>query len=330
MNYPKILINAEKIRENTEYTVGVCRARGIEVIGVTKACLGDPVVANAMLDGGAAGLGDSRLANIARLRNAGIDSPIMLLRLPMLSEAARTVEMTDTSLDSDVNIIESLGKAAQRIARDHKIILMVDMGDGREGLEPGALVETSKRVAELKGIELVGIGMNVACLAGSKPTTDQMRRLAEMAVVCARATGTNMPVVSAGNSSAWDLVANGSAPAGVNQVRFGELILLGRETAGGKLVPGMASDAFVIEAEIIESIPERGSHHIAAIGRQDIDAASLKPVDDAWQVVKASSDHLVLKKNGRPSTAGAAVSFIPGYESLLRAMTSPFVAKEYV
>jgi ornithine racemase len=330
MTYPRILIDLEKIKANTQHAVSICGAHAIEVVGVTKACLGDPDVARAMLAGGAAAIGDSRRANLTRLREAGITATLMMLRLPMMSEIAQIVDLADISLNSDLPVMDALGREASRAGKNHRVILMVDMGDGREGVLPEAVVETVAVAMRAPGLKIDGLGANVACLAGQKPSPGQMERLVDLAGETAKAAGLPTPTVSGGNSSAWALIESGRMPPGVNQVRLGEAILLGRETAEGNLIEGMFHDAFIVEAEIIESIPGRGRHYIAAIGRQDIDAASLVPADESWRVIKASSDHLVLTKSGQPVRTGETVSFRPGYESLLRAMTSPYVAKQYV
>lgn len=327
--YPKIIINLDKIKQNTKHAVSVCAKSGIEVVGVTKACLGDPIVAEAMLEGGVNIIGDSRLPNLRRLKDAGVKTPLMMLRLPMLSEAKDITEVADFSLNSDLMVMEALGRAAADRGRRHGVVIMVDMGDDREGLRPEDVAKTVSLSARFTGINVMGLGANVTCLAGFMPTPDQMSRLSRLARETSRPTGVKLSIISGGNSSAWDLAAAGTIPGGVNQLRFGEALLLGRETAQGRIIEGMHQDAFKITTEIIECIPERDSHHIAALGKQDIDVSALDPVDGSWRIIKASSDHLVLKREGPPARPGSLVSFIPGYESLLRAMTSPYVTKTY-
>ncbi len=51
----------------------------------------------------------------------------------MISEADKVVEYTDTSLNSELETIKALSKEALRKGRSHNIILMVDLGDLREG-----------------------------------------------------------------------------------------------------------------------------------------------------------------------------------------------------
>ncbi|MGD8932354.1 MAG: alanine racemase, partial [Chromatiales bacterium] len=82
MTTPYLTIDLAKIEHNARTVVELCRDRGIAVTGVTKLTCGHPEVARAMLRGGVTGLADSRLENIRRMRDAGIQSTFMLLRLP--------------------------------------------------------------------------------------------------------------------------------------------------------------------------------------------------------------------------------------------------------
>jgi ornithine racemase len=330
MKYPRITADLSKIEHNARVAVGAGAVHGVKIIGVTKACLGSPEVARAMLAGGVAGLGDSRLENLNRLRAAGIAAPLTMLRLPMLSETDETVRAADTSLNSDLTTIQALGQAAEAAGKRHRVILMVDTGDRREGVDLDSVGALAQAAGRISGIELAGVGTNVACLAGCSPTAENLALLITAARTAGQATGRTLPVISGGNSSAWDLLVGGKLPDEVTELRLGEAILLARETTGDRAIAGMAADAFTIEAEIIESLPARNGHHIAALGLQDVAMDDLTPVDESWAVIKGSSDHLVLTKTGEPAAAGDIVAFRPGYSSLLRSMTSPFVTKEYV
>ena len=132
----KIVVDCERIRQNTAAVVKMCAPQNIAVVGVTKACCGHPEVARAILAGGAGLLADSRLKNIRRLRAAGIRSEIMLLRLPALSQVDEVVKLTQISLNSQVETVRALSRAAQAQDINHRVILMVETGDRREGLMP--------------------------------------------------------------------------------------------------------------------------------------------------------------------------------------------------
>jgi len=123
MSNPRLRIDLEKITHNARRALEIGRAHGVEVMGVTKGAAGIPTVAKAMLAGGIESLADSRLDNIARLRADRIQAPITLLRSPGPSDVARTVELADASLNSDVVIIhtdricQALSNEAQRGSR---------------------------------------------------------------------------------------------------------------------------------------------------------------------------------------------------------------------
>jgi len=57
----------------------------------------------------------------------------------------------------------------------------------------------------------------------------------------------------------------------------------------------------------------------------------LIPENDRIEIMGASSDHLIVDFTRDSSVkVGDVISFIPGYSSLLRAMTSPYVEKVYL
>ncbi len=102
MSGPEILVDIQKVRENTRTLVGFCSSKGISVTGVTKVTCGMPLVGQAMLDGGVVSIGESRIENIERLRSSGINAPIMMLRIPPLSRVDEIVTTVDISLNSEL------------------------------------------------------------------------------------------------------------------------------------------------------------------------------------------------------------------------------------
>ena len=134
MSSPRIEVDLSKIRHNTQKGAGHLNLSSIGVTGVTKAVCWHPAIAQAMLGGGAEGLAYSRLSNVKRLRKAGMTCPITLIRTPMFSQADQIVKFCETSYNTEIVVIAALATAA--ICRDtvHGIILMVEMGDQREGI----------------------------------------------------------------------------------------------------------------------------------------------------------------------------------------------------
>jgi predicted amino acid racemase len=151
------------------------------VTAVTKVTCGMPQVARALTASGISQLGESRLENVHRLRAGGISAPVMLLRIPPLSAAEEIVRTVDVSLNSELPVISRLSEVAQSLGTVHDIILMVDLGDLREGIWPEDLMSTVARVRELEGVRIAGIGTNLTCYGGVIPTEKNLGRLVDYA-----------------------------------------------------------------------------------------------------------------------------------------------------
>lgn len=354
MGRPTLGIDLVRIESNARSVVATCAAHGISVTGVTKATCGSPEVAGAMLRGGVGSLGDSRMENLLRLRAGGIDAPIMMLRVPPLSRVQEVVSAADLSLNSELAVLEGLSGAAQRRGRRHPVIVMVDLGDLREGVWPSDVLPFVREVLRFEGIALVGLGANLTCYGGVVPTERNMRGLVECVEAVEDRFGIRLPWISGGNSSALPLVASGKMPARINHLRIGEAILLGRETLHRRPWPGTSQDAFRLWAEVVEcrekpsvplgertqdafghrpEFPERGAGRRALVnlGQQDVDVEGLDPVDARIRVIGASSDYVVLdvSEAARPIEVGDRLGFSLGYGALLAAMDSEYVDKCY-
>lgn len=352
MNAPRLEIDLDKIFHNASTLVTRLEAHGIAVTAITKACCGAPNVAQALLRAGATSLGDSRIENLERMRQSGIRAPMTLIRSPMMSQVDRVVASADISLNTEMEIVSALSRAAGRAGKVHGVVLMVELGDLREGIllrDIEAAVETVRR---FPNIEFAGLGTNLACRSGVSPDNRNMAELSALAGRIERRTGSPLSVVSGGNSSNLEWVFNGGEIARVNNLRLGESILLGREPLHRQPIDGLHTDAINFIAEVIESkikpsrswgtmaqaafddSPVAGGRgeicqSILAVGRQDIDPRGLQ-APSGIDILGASSDHLVLDTGGHLLAIGSEVSFEPDYSALLRAMTSSYVTKTFV
>ncbi len=334
--YPLLTIDLSKIEHNAKVLVERCQAKGIEIIGVTKGCLGALPVAKAMLSGGVSGLADSRLASLSSLAKAKI-SPLLMLRQPMVAEVEEVVKIVDVSLISELDAAILLSKAASSIKKEHSIILMIEAGDLREGILPQDLPNLIEKILTLPYLKFVGIGTNVACLEGTPPSAKNLELLLELSERIENKFAISVAVISGGNSSALKLLEFGQIPEGINQFRIGEGILLGQDTVNYQPIEGLYQDAFVLSAEVIEVREKRidsgywRKQAVLALGRQDIADGKLKPLAFGVEILKTSSDHLVVNLNNcsEPIKVGNILSFIPSYFALLAAMTSPFVHKNF-
>lgn len=343
----RIEIDLDKISDNARVLVERLGRSGVAVTGVTKAALGLPELARVLIDAGVATLGDSRIENIERMRAAGIVARLLLLRSPMLSQAGRVVRSADVSCNTEPAVLAALSREARAAGVDHGVILMVELGDLREGIQAQDLHEIVDSTLTLPRISLTGIGTNLACRSGIVPDQRNMQELSELADRVEASFGITLDVVSGGNSANLEWLATTTDTGRVNDLRLGESILLGREPLLRRPIPGLHQDAVTVSAEVIESkrkptlpwgtsaqaafgTPEspvdRGEiwQTIVAIGRQDTDPYGLEPPRGAT-ILSASSDHLVVETSRR-MRPGQAMNFRPDYSALVRTMTSPFVS----
>ncbi|MFZ5966857.1 MAG: alanine/ornithine racemase family PLP-dependent enzyme [Bacillota bacterium] len=351
MQTPHITIDVKKIEHNARTITTLCKKHGISVAGVTKGTLGMPEVARAMIRGGVTWIGESRLDNIAGLRESNINVPFLLMRSPHKSEIERVITLADISLNTEYEIIEAISQASLEKGMVHKIIIMVDLGDLREGIWPDELLPLVKEVMKMKGVRIVGLGTNLTDLNGTIPTYENNQQLVELAEEVEEKCNIKLQYLSAGNSSSLKLLASGKIPDRINHFRIGEGILLGRETIHREIWPDTYQDAFVLSAEIIEkkykpSVPigeigqdafgniptveDKGMmvRGILNIGRQDMNVDGVTPQNTDLEILGATSDHLIIDATRTSNLRiGDIVSFDLNYASLLAAMTSPFVKK---
>lgn len=349
---PRLEIDLEKIHRNTRRLVELLGSKGITVTGVTKVALGSPDIAKAMLKGGVDSIGDSRIENIQKMREAGVRAKFILLRSPQISKASLVVAHADVSLNTELKVIEELSKAAGEQGKIHQIVLMVELGDLREGILPKDMKETVRRCIGLPGIELSGIGTNLACLGGVKPDRRKMGELSDLGASLEENFKIEFKTFSGGNSANFDWFFGSDDIGRINNLRLGESIFLGCETLNRTPIEGLATDAISLVSEVIESkikpsVPsgeicqsafgekprfkDRGpiKHAILAIGRQDALVSGLTPLEDGLEIFGASSDHVVVVSDTRRLQIGEEVSFHLNYGALLAAMTSPYVEKVY-
>ena len=253
MSAPRLEIDLDKIYHNARTLVERLAVRGISVTGVTKASLGCPAIASAMLRAGVRGLGDSRIENIQAMRDAQVVAPMTLLRSPMLSQVERVMKQADISFNTELDVISQLSSAAQKLNRTHGVVLMVELGDLREGIMPEDLERTVRETIRFPNILLKGIGTNLACRCGVSPDANNMAELSALANSIDVTFGPMLSIVSGGNSANLEWVLSGADTGRINDLRLGESILLGCEPLHRQAINGLYTDAITLTAEVIES-----------------------------------------------------------------------------
>ncbi len=349
--YPKIIINKKKFKHNLKYLLDISHNRGISVMGVSKVFCADQNLIDILNEENVDYIADSRIVNLASIVT---DKPKVLLRLPSVSFAEEVIINSDISLNSELLTIKELNRYSKKHNLIHGIILMIDLGDLREGLfYDKDIFDIIKDILSLKNISLKGIGTNLTCYGGVIPTAEILTKLVEYKTRIETMFDISLGIISGGNSSSIELLLDDKIPFGINNLRLGESIVLGRETAYGSFINNTYSDVFTLEAEIIElkdkpSIPigqlgmnafgkvpkfkDKGNilRAILSVGKQDVDHNEIIPFDNI-DILGSSSDHIIVDVSNSVNLykVGDIIKFKLTYASILSLMTSKYVSKHY-
>ncbi|OHD78806.1 MAG: hypothetical protein A3J97_12125, partial [Spirochaetes bacterium RIFOXYC1_FULL_54_7] len=318
--YPELLVDLARVEANTRAVCTLCNSAGIALTGVVKGAGGLPEVAKAMARGGCSQLASSRLGQLARLREHGIDLPLMLLRIPGPSELASTVRLADLSLQSDAVVLRLAADEAASADRRHGVVLMQDLGDLREGwFDQAALIKAALDIERsMPSLQLLGVGTNLGCYGSIRATPDNLRQLVDTAHRIEDLIGRHLPMISGGATSSLPLLVKGTMPEGISNLRVGEGILTAMDLPEYHAtdVPGVESGAFTLRLEVLEvydkpSYPvgelsvdafgekpvyeDRGvrTHAVLGGGKRDFGKhEALMPVEPGIKPIGSSSDHL--------------------------------------
>ncbi|MGX7204070.1 ornithine racemase Orr [Enterococcus pingfangensis] len=357
MRNPRIVVDRKKLRENISFIVSKLKKHQLSTMAVTKVFNAHPEVI-ALYDEFPEILyfGDSRIENLMSYHNSRKQK--VLIRLPMISEATEVVQYADISFNSEIATIRALNQEAVKQKKNHKIVLMVDLGDLREGFfEREALYDCIQETMKLENIQIYGLGVNLTCYGAIIPSSKNLGDLISIKTEIEERFNLPIAMISGGNSSSLYLLDSSEdmLPIGINNLRIGESFVLGRETAYGADYKQMNQDAFTLVTEIVE-LKEKPSYPIGeigvdafgrkpqyvdkgnmkrcivAIGLQDVSLDDITPKDSQIEILGASSDHLLLDLTHaeRDYKVGDEIEFTMSYGSVLSTFTSKYIKKEFI
>jgi len=354
--YPQIIIDLKKLNENLQAVEKLSKAGHCSMMIVTKSfCADSRIVGEVLKNDYVEFLADSRIQNIKtysdKAHMAGKET--VLLRLPMHAEIEDVVRYADVSLNSEIETIRLLDKEAGRQNKTHKALLMIDLGDLREGMfykDEEAIMAVCGEILKMRHTSLFGIGTNLTCYGAIIPKSDNLGILAGLAKRIEKEFSIKLPMISGGNSSSVYLIPKDELPSGINNLRLGESFILGNETAYTNRIEGTNNDAVVLRAQIIElkkkpSLPigevgvdafgqvpvyeDRGviARAILAVGKQDTNPDGLLPMDPNVEILGGSSDHIIADVSKGDYKLGDTIDFLPDYGSFFRLFTSAYVSR---
>ena len=358
-SFPALEVNLDAMRINAKVLCDICGNNGISVAGIIKFSDCDLQVAKAYADGGCRQIGVSRAKHLKKIKDAYPNIETLLTRAPTRSDMEYTARYADLTLLADADILNVLNDEAAKWGTKPGIILMLDVGDLREGVDNiPELVELGKLCESLPHLNLRGVGTNHACLNGVLPSYENLSFLIQGAEAIEEAIGRKLEIISGGSSINLIHLKDGISkmPDRINHLRLGGTIAnpMNIRVVRGVSFAGMREDSVRLTAEIVDihekaSAPKNSTKNwagqtvvredkgrrlraILAVGSQDIgDAMLLAPLEPGLEIVGCSSDHTIVDVTDSKGTykTGDTITFQVRYGNMLYAFTGNHVSIEY-
>lgn len=348
----------DKLKDNFEFLKHEFHENGISWGVVSKILCGNELYLKELISLGVDEIHDSRISNLAKVKEINPAVQTVYIKPPSKRNLSKMVRYADVSLNSELDTIKWISEEAVLQGKKHKIIIMVETGDLREGVMGDYLVDFYSKIFELPNIEVIGLGTNLNCLNGIMPSADKLIHLSLYKQIIELKFNKNIPWVSAGTSVTIPLMLNKQLPKGVNHFRIGETLYFGLDLFEEKVIDGMHGDVFELFAEIIEmqEKPLLPSGTLAAnpqgktleidqslygqssfraildIGLLDVDPKYLIADDLEFGILGASSDMLILNlgKNPENYSVGDLIKFKLKYMGALAILNSDYIEKKVV
>ena len=354
--YPCLTCDLDKLAENLAALTERCHDSDIEIAGVVKGFTAHPEIVRVYEQSGVKFIATSRIDQLRAMREAGIGKkPLMLIRIPMLTELVDVVALSDISLQSDIDVLRATNEEAKKQGKVHDVIMMMDLGDLDEGFwSAEEAVSTAVEIeTKLKNLHLVGVGVSLSRYGSVKPVRRNMQALVSLCADIEKAIGRPLDWVSGGASSSVYMALGGMMPYRINLLRIGEFALLGG--IYGCYPDFTHKDVFTLRAEVIEC-RDKPSHPIGelmadasgetrtyvdrgirrrallAVGRADYgDTADIIPRMKGIEVLGASSDYTILDIEDVKNQikVGDVLEFDVTYGSLVYLSNTESVRMEY-
>ena len=278
------------------------------------------------------------------------------IKPPAKRSISSVVKYADVSLNTEFETIKMLSDEAKKQGKIHKVIIMIELGELREGVMGDDFMAFYESVFKLKNIKVVGIGTNLTCLYGVLPNHDKLIQLSLYEQLIEAKFNREIEFVSGGASVTIPLIFQNLLPKGINHFRVGETLFLGTDVYNNTPFKKMHADIFSLYSEIIEltekpmvpegvlgtnvegedyefdqaNIGETSNRAIIDIGLLDVDVDHLELVDKTIKIAGASSDMIVidLDENKKKYKVGDLIEFKLDYMGTLRILNSKYIDKK--
>lgn len=346
----------QKLEENYSFLDTIFKSRDIQWGVVTKILCGNTLYLKEIIALGVREIHDSRISNLKNVKALDPTIQTVYIKPPAERNIQSIVRYADVSFNTEIYTIQLLSKEAKKQNKIHKIIIMIEMGDLREGVMGEELIAFYGTILSMPNIEIRGIGTNLNCLSGVMPTQDKLIQLSLYKQLIEAQFNIKIPWVSGGTSVAIPLMLKNARPMAVNHFRIGEALFFGKDLFTGETIEGMHNDVFKMYSQIIEitekpnmptgeigenvagntfsmtdiaDMGETSMRAILDIGLLDMQPQYIKPEDSDIIIIDASSDMMVvdISNSKKIYKIGDFVSFKIQYMGGLHLLNSDYIEK---
>ena len=351
-----VVLNKEKLSHNFTYLNKMFKKHDIEWAVVSKILCGNKEYIREVIDLGIKQICDSRVSNLKVIKNIDPHIETIYIKPPAKRSLKSIIRYADISINTEFTTIKLLNEESKKLNKTHKIIIMIEMGELREGVMGDDFIDFYESVFNLSNIEVVGIGTNLNCLYGVLPNQDKLIQLSLYEQLIEAKFNKNITYVSGGSSVTIPLIFKGLLPKSINHFRVGETLFLGTDVYNDSTIRNMEHNVFQLFAEIIELsekpiVPsgEMGSNvegaeyefndsdvgknsfrAILDIGLLDVEVKHIQPKDNSIEIAGSSSDMIVLDigKNAKNYKVGDLIEFQLDYMGTLSVLNSKYIEKK--
>ncbi|MBR9831271.1 alanine/ornithine racemase family PLP-dependent enzyme [bacterium] len=353
-----ITFDKEKLKHNYQFLDDLFKSNGIEWGVVTKLLCGNELFLKELIQLGVDEAHDSRISNLKTIKSINPKIQTVYIKPPAKRSIKRIVQYADVSFNTEIETIRMLSKEAVAQNKIHKVIIMIEMGDLREGVMGEELIDFYGEIFQLPHIEVSGIGTNLNCLHGVMPSPDKLIQLSLYEQLIEAKFNKKIPFVTGGTSVVVPLLLQRMLPAGINHFRIGEMLYFGNNLFTEAPVVGMKTDVLKLYTEIIEltekpkvptgTLAENPSGEMVEINPEDYGKTSYRAILDVGlldihpdflisnhddiKIVGASSDMLVIDLGADEGAykVGDLVSFDLKYMGALSLLNSDYIEKKLI
>lgn len=350
-----VTLDGAKLKKNYDYLDQLFSKQGIEWAVVSKILCGNKIYLQQLINLGVTTFCDSRISNLRTVKSLWNEATTVYIKPPPSRYINDIVKYADVSLNTEVETIEKLSAAAKKLNKVHRVIVMIEMGELREGVLGEHLIDFYKRIIHLPNINLIGIGTNLTCMYGVLPSHDKLIQLSLYKQLIEAKFDIKIPYVSGGSSVTIPLIFENQLPKGINHFRVGETLYLGTDVYNDKTFDHMENNVFQLYAEIIElteksnipigemgsnlmgetvnleenKLPDKSYRAIIDLGLLDVEEKHTRFINKNLKIVGASSDMIVvdLGDNKENYGVGDLLELEMNYMGLLRIMNSKYIEK---